>query len=1019
MPTIEELEGVVIDNSSDIASLQYDVEANSTAITGIRTSFASLQVAVVDNTGDILDLNIELGNFLDRIQTVENVIYGGTYSNALREINRKIDANVVGVAGNSAGVYNALSQAFEAYTKSVVAEINANGYTDTRIQRLRDEFLVLLQNFYLSAIGEADRNSRASDDEALVGWTGTWDDKYREMMEQAGISLDFYEEMNDWTDNTFEVLIPHIMEEIALAKEYAEEARQLAQSKADAGIQDILEMAGRWRDIAGSIEDMRDGIIEMDYSNYEAVDSIYRRVSSDFNGRFSEYNERITAAASATGGVVDKVEQLSVKFEDQEANFTDVIRAMIEGDDQLSQQITSLSVGAQTQFDTAEIWHFDTSNEGWSGLWIDGWLQVNGNSIQSPPLNIDANRYRQVKMRLRRVGEPDWDGRMNWLGATPSGPLALEEPNWVGEYSEITVNPAWTGTLTSLVLYLSTNADSQNYYILDWITVGRPAPGASTASVLAERTARIEQDAVSALRIDVLNAELVSMDGRMSGSATAIEGLLSRVTTTEEGITATNEAMTILESSVVDVVTGISSNSEAIQGLVTLNSIQGDTITALAEEVTLLRSSIGDAVVTAYDELSTEVTRQGETLTIAADKITNLEASLGSFASASALAALTVTVTNQGTDLTRVISQDLVNLQGRIDNAATAGALDLLAVDVAKNTEGITTASRKITDLETAVPNLASASAFDQLESKVNHRTTGLDAQASRITNLQANLRDNVRAWSLAWVKSQVTDDLAGNLSAVTDSVQTYGAQIGRMRANGLFQVTATATSTGARTRIGLVAQASAGDTSYRAALYLQANTDGTSEVQVAANRFSIINILDGRDAVAPFIVAGGRIYLNAETMIRSASIGRLMIGSNQIYADYFFESANVRIRRDRNKNNPILVMSQNITGFEGGGFTVQFSAYADNTDTQDSFGSLYMTVNGQVVDRQRFGVRSSGGGDVKFIIPVSLVGSTTTNASTVRVQVWGYASHWNSDDYGSNDVTITNCSLTVSGSRR
>ena len=1019
MPTVEELEAVVIDNASDIATLQYDVASNSTAIAGVRSDFATLQVTTVGNSNDILELDIELNRFIERMDTVENTIYGGSYSNALREINLRIDTNIVGVAGNSAGVYNALSQAFDAYTKSVVAEINANGYTDTRIQRLRDEFLVLLQNFYLNAIGEADRNSRASDDEALVGWTGSWEDRYREMMEQAEAALDFYDEMTDWTDNTFEVLIPHIMEEITLAKEYAEEARQLAQSKADAGMQDILEMAGRWRDIAGSIEDMRDGIIEMDYSNYQAVDSIYRRVSEDFNGRFSEYNERITAAASATGGVVDKVEQLSVKFEDQEANFTDVVRAMIEGDDQLSQQITSLSVGAQTQFDTAEIWHFDTSNEGWSGLWEDGWLIVNGNSIQSPPLNIDATRYRQVKMRLRKVGEPDWDGRMNWLGATPAGPINLEEPNWVGEYSEITVNPAWTGMLSSLVLYLSTNADSQNYYILDWITVGRPAPGASTASVLAERTARIEQDAVSALRIDVLNAELVSMDGRLSGSATAIDGLLSRVEVTEEGITATNEAMTILESSVTDVVTGISSNSEAIQGLVTLNSVQGDTITALAEEVTLLRSSIGDAVVVAYDELQTQVTRQGESLTLAADKITNLEASLGSFASGSALAALSVTVTNQGTDINRIISQDLVNLRAGVNNAATSGALTLLAADVQQNGRDITSTSRRITNLEVAVPNLASASAFDELRSKVNHSTTGLDAQATRITNLNASLRRNVEAWSLAYVKSQVTDDLEGTLTAQTESIQTYGAQIGRMRANGLFQVTATATPTGARTRIGLVAQASAGDVSYRAALYLQANTDGTSNVQVVANRFSIINVLNGSDAVAPFIVAGGRIYLNAETMIRSASIGRLKIGDNEIYADYFFETGNVRIRRDRTKNNPILIMSQNITGFEGGGFTVTFSAYADNTDTVDSFGSLYLTVNGRVVDRQRFGVRSSGGGDVKFIIPVSLVGSTATNATSVRIQVWGYASHWNSDDYGSNDVTITNCSLTVSGSRR
>lgn len=881
MPTIEELEDVVIGNASDIATLQNDVVENATAITGIRNQFAILQVTSVGNSEDILDLNVELNRFIERIQLVEADLFGGEYSSVLREINLKIDTNIVGISGNSAGVYNALAQAFDAYTRSVVAEINANGYTDTRIQRLRDEMLILLQNFYRNAIEEADRNSTGRDDEALTNWEDSWEDRYNEMLEETQASLDFYDEMTEWTDNTFEVLIPAIMEEIRLAKEYAEEARQLAQSKADAGIQDILEMAERWRDIAGSIGEMQDGIINMDYSNYEAVDSIYRRVSEDFNGRFSEYNERITAAASATGGVVDKVEELSVKFEDQEANFTETVRAMIEGDDMLSQQITSLSVGAQTQFDTAEIWHFDTSNEGWTGTWEDGWLNV-ANSIQSPPLNIDATRYRQVKMRIRRVGNPTWDGRMNWLGATPAGPIDLDEPNWVGDYSEITVNPGWNGTLSSLILYLSTNANATNYFILDWITVGRPAPGASTASVQAERSARIEQDAVTALRVDVLRADLNSVDGRLTGSAEAIQGLMSRVETTEQGITAFNESVTILESSVTDVLTGITSNSEAIQGLVTRNSVMGDTITALSEEVTLLRSSIGDAVVVAYDELSTEVTRQGEDLTIAADKITNLEASLGSFASASALASLSVSVSNQGTDINRILSTDLVNLQAGIDNAATSGALTLLSADVQQNGRDITSTSRRITTLEVALPNLASASAFDELRTKVNHGTTGLDAQAARITSLNVSLRRNVEAWSLAYVKSQVTDDLEGTITAQTESIQTYGAQIGRMRANGLFQVTATATPTGARTRIGLVAQANAGTNTYRAALYLQANTDGSSDVQVVANRFSVINNLNGDNSVAPFIVANGRVYI-ADAIIRELSIGRGKIGDNEI----------------------------------------------------------------------------------------------------------------------------------------
>ena len=935
MATLEELEVIVLNNSNNIVTLQNGVATHAALISKNATDISVLQVTSEGQSENISNIINELSDTTTRLATLEADIYDtGDYSSFLRKINLTLDTHSVGLSGNASGVFNALQQAYDAYTRSVVAEINANGYTDTAIQRLKDEFLIYLTQAYSDAVNEANRISRNNDAEAQSSWEASWSEKYNEMMDQANQALNFYNEMTAWTDNTYNVLIPAIQEEIQEAKEQAEEARQLAQDKVDGGLQDMVEMAGRWRDLAGSINDMKEAVINMDYSNYEARDDIYRRVSTDFNDRFGSYDERITTAVSETSAVVDKVEQIKVTVAEQKASIDDVSRTLINETTQLSQQITALSVGSQTQFDTAQIWHFDTSNEGWNGLWNDGWLIVNNNSIQSVALNIDATKYRQVKMRIRKVGNPTWDGRLDWIGPTPAGSIPIDEPDWSTEYAEVTINPGWSGILTRLIVYLSTDADLNNYFALDWITVGRPAPGASTAALLAERAARIKQDAVTAERVDVLSAGLNTLDGQYAGAAEAIEGLKTSVNVIEGGIESVSESVTLLSSSVDDVVTGLTGNSEAIQGLVTRTTATEQSITSISEEITRLDAKIGTSVGTAFEELSTQVTQNKNNIKVNSDKLVSLEASLGDYAKASALSSLSTTVAQNAAGLHKIVSEDLVNLSASLNNKASSGALQLLQSTVDKNVLGISAVSKRVVSLEVEIPKKASASAFDQLKTAVNDSETGLAATASKITSLSASLRSNVEAWSLSYVKSKVTDDLAGNIRAHTEALDTYGAQIGRVRANGTFRVDAVATVGNARTRIGLIAEATSTSRSYLSALYLQANTNGTSEVQVVADRFSVINAPNGSEAVAPFIISGGKIYLNASTVIKEADIGTLHLRDGAV-SDFWSVnsgSANPIITMTAAQDMTVLVMT---TAYYGGSFsgnTRQTNIYYDGS---------------------------------------------------------------------------------------
>jgi hypothetical protein len=260
-------------------------------------------------------------------------------------------------------------------------------------------------------------------------------------------------------------------------------------------------------------------------------------------------------------------------------------------------------------------------------------------------------------------------------------------------------------------------------------------------------------------------------------------------------------------------------------------------------------------------------------------------------------------------------------------------------------------------------------------------------------------------------------DVTEAGIVAAGEAITEANAKVGRINANGLLRISATAAPEGSQTRIAFRAEASAEDTSHAAAMFLEASSDGKSQVIFMVDRLAVVGTSDPKgNRWVPFVIDAGAVYMN-NAFIRNASITRAKIGNNEIYADYFFEASDVEITTARLKANPVLLMSQTITGFEGGGFIASFSAYADNTSHLDSFGTVYMVINGVTRDRQRFGVRSDGGG-VKYIIPISLTG-TASAGSSVNIQIYGYNSHWDSDTAGSNTFSVVNMSLTVSGARR
>ena len=258
-------------------------------------------------------------------------------------------------------------------------------------------------------------------------------------------------------------------------------------------------------------------------------------------------------------------------------------------DNSLALQITLLAAGVGEQFDWADIWYFDTSIEGWGGngtpTAVAGFLRPaevgSGAYVNTPAgLALDAAKYNQVRMRIRRVGTPTFAGFIWWNAEGQSWDaarrLAFDEPTYDANGIGLsTINLTWAGTIDQIRVDLSSVQTSTDYFEIDWFAVGRPAPGASTAQILEEQQARASADAAEAasresLAVAILGQEdptgltignltqgliFDEREARVTGDSANASNLLlleAEVTNLSGDVTTLNSTVTVLEQAVAD-----------------------------------------------------------------------------------------------------------------------------------------------------------------------------------------------------------------------------------------------------------------------------------------------------------------------------------------------------------------------------------------------------------------------------------------------------------------------------------
>ncbi|EPH3044983.1 TipJ family phage tail tip protein [Klebsiella pneumoniae] len=528
--------------------------------------------------------------------------------------------------------------------------------------------------------------------------------------------------------------------------------------------------------------------------------SLTNAVKQETADRIADVNAKAAQAA----------DELLAATQGIEASIESLTQVMKSADENLAREMSSLAAGANIQFDLQVIWHFNNqTTEGWTGsagvpgVSQDGWLRPADSAtdpyITSPGgLAVDGAAYRFIMLRFRKTGKPVWAGEIRWVSAgenfNNTKRYIVAEPEYADGVATLTVRDIpWTGNIDRIRLDLTNQQDASNFIEFDWIAVGRPAPGASTAALQDVRSTlsnalTAEAQARSTLaaqmrgsydgsdlekvtsgllyqektaRVTAISAEVKareSLQTQFNDNKAAVSGELSSLTTEQS---AQASRIGGLETSL-----GKKADASALQSLTQKVELQGTTLTSQGNALTSLTNRVGKAESgvaansNAITGLQSTVSQQGNTLTSQGQSITRLQNDLSTAngniakkADATALQSLQNTVEQHGKDLTTQ-SGALTSLQNSLNTTNSNVAQKASAQSVSDLTSRVTSAEGKITSQGQAITKLqgdlsstnnlvstkADSTALQTLQNSVTQQGNDISGQGSRVTSLENNL---------------------------------------------------------------------------------------------------------------------------------------------------------------------------------------------------------------------------------------------------------------------------------------
>ena len=276
-------------------------------------------------------------------------------------------------------------------------------------------------------------------------------------------------------------------------------------------------------------------------------------------------------------------------------------------DGSLAQRISLLAAGVSGGFDVYKTWYFDNDTAGWVNAQdtvitpANGWINVDATG-NTPSITLSANlspginggQYTLSKARVRRKGGSGWSGKIYYAtaghGFSTSYYATVANPGlaiggdaiieW--DMSALTVGGTDWKDNTILNLKLEIGDTASDDFEIDWIAVGRNAPGASVAAIADESQTRASNDAAEATARTVLSTKVLGSPN--PASITGLVDLTSGLLFEER--TARSDAVSAVVSSVSGLSATVNTNNT------TLNSAIANEATARATQDSALSNTI-------------------------------------------------------------------------------------------------------------------------------------------------------------------------------------------------------------------------------------------------------------------------------------------------------------------------------------------------------------------------------------------------------------------------------------------
>lgn len=282
--------------------------------------------------------------------------------------------------------------------------------------------------------------------------------------------------------------------------------------------------------------------------------------------------------------------------------------ARVSQDNAIATQMALLSAGVGEQFDYVAMWYFTASAEGWVSTgstaagWTASWITTvssTGDLYSPTGLALNGAEYAQVRFRVRKVGAPTWKGQFGWQPAAGGAFTFVAnqpEPAWdANGIGVVMLDTGWGAvTVGRVFLELGTApGTTTDHYEVDWVAIGRPAPGASSAALSTEATARATADTAEVTARQLLAVSLTGTQDASSvtsgllyneqqariaadnAEVTARQALAATVASNTSAITTEQSARASGDSANAALITSVQSNAQANAGAIFRDDFTG------------------------------------------------------------------------------------------------------------------------------------------------------------------------------------------------------------------------------------------------------------------------------------------------------------------------------------------------------------------------------------------------------------------------------------------------------------